>query len=282
MSLGIIIVGSHDKHIHAVDVSLKRYLWTYFCDSSCFSSPLLDIDRNCVYICLLSGKVLSLDVKTGLIIWQRNLFKPIFSSPCLCDGFIAFGCVDGFLYAMDFNGNDLWKFQTNAPIFSSPVYLNCMKHKSLIIFGSNDHRLYCLDENGVLLWKFQTISPIYASVCILRDSPYTSHHAFNKKYVAENTERLCKKKMKSDDIVINDKEDVNTSKVNNTVPGIEESYLVVASTNGDLFILSANQGNCLAEYHLPGEVFSSPVTMNDKIIIGCRDDNVYCLHVDSV
>lgn len=30
---------------------------------------------------------------------------------------------------------------------------------------------------------------------------------------------------------------------------------------------------------LPGEVFSSPVFFNDIVVVGCRDDHLYCLHV---
>jgi hypothetical protein len=33
----------------------------------------------------------------------------------------------------------------------------------------------------------------------------------------------------------------------------------------------------LCKYQFLGELFSSPVVVDDKIVVGCRDDNVYCV-----
>ena len=34
-----------------------------------------------------------------------------------------------------------------------------------------------------------------------------------------------------------------------------------------------------AQYQLPGEVFSSPVIIDNQILVGCRDDGLHCLRL---
>jgi hypothetical protein len=53
-------------------------------------------------------------------------------------------------------------------------------------------------------------------------------------------------------------------------------FVVCASTDGTISILCSNSGNILGSIRLPGEVFSSPVVIGDQLVVGCRDDFVYC------
>ncbi len=50
------------------------------------------------------------------------------------------------------------------------------------------------------------------------------------------------------------------------------------STSGVVYILDMATGSVLGSYKLPSNVFSSPVSaMEGHIVVGCRDDCVYCL-----
>lgn len=55
--------------------------------------------------------------------------------------------------------------------------------------------------------------------------------------------------------------------------------LVVPSTDGWLYILDTSTGHCLTKSKLPGEVFSSPVVLNNHILVGCRDNFLYSFDV---
>lgn len=59
--------------------------------------------------------------------------------------------------------------------------------------------------------------------------------------------------------------------------GSNEMLLAAASTDGKLWILESQSGQLQSVYELPGEVFSSPVVLESMLIIGCRDNYVYCL-----
>lgn len=56
-----------------------------------------------------------------------------------------------------------------------------------------------------------------------------------------------------------------------------ETLLAAASTDGKLWILESKSGQLQSMYELPGEVFSSPVVWESMLIIGCRNNYVYCL-----
>lgn len=53
----------------------------------------------------------------------------------------------------------------------------------------------------------------------------------------------------------------------------------VASTSGNLTALCVATGQQLASTCLPGEVFSSPIVVDGQLVVGCRDNNVYCFTV---
>lgn len=51
----------------------------------------------------------------------------------------------------------------------------------------------------------------------------------------------------------------------------------VASTDGTVYILDGQDGLMVASFTLAGELFSSPVVWENSLVVGCRDDYVYCL-----
>ncbi|XP_046368705.2 beta-alanine-activating enzyme-like [Haliotis rufescens] len=53
----------------------------------------------------------------------------------------------------------------------------------------------------------------------------------------------------------------------------------VASTSGNLTALCVATGQQLASTCLPGEVFSSPIVVDGRLVVGCRDNNIYCFTV---
>jgi acyl-CoA synthetase (AMP-forming)/AMP-acid ligase II/outer membrane protein assembly factor BamB len=61
------------------------------------------------------------------------------------------------------------------------------------------------------------------------------------------------------------------------------SFVVVATTSGDLLVIKDALANGttsqVIKTKLPGEIFSSPTVFEDKIFVGCRDDNFYCFEI---
>ena len=61
-----------------------------------------------------------------------------------------------------------------------------------------------------------------------------------------------------------------------------EQLIAVVTVAGEVHVLSvppAGQPTCVASATLPGEAFSAPVLHNGLLLLGCRDDWLYCLQL---
>jgi outer membrane protein assembly factor BamB len=137
-----------------------------------FSSPTIFYDKNSNQSKVLFGAgiyyeskpnegiMYCLDLSIGTELWNFSTGEDTFgygiiTSPAVAYDKILFGACNGKLYALDFNGNLIWGYQTNNTvdgIYSSPAVAN-----EKIYFGSTDRIFYCLDvHNGSLIWRYNT------------------------------------------------------------------------------------------------------------------------------
>ena len=290
-------------------------IWRVFCGGgSCFSSPSLSEDFQKIFVGTLGGSFLAISTATGEVLWTFKATKPIFSSPVAYGEFICFSCVDGIMYMLQQNGTLLWKFQTNGPIFSSACLVRhslkgsleyperpssanerdcldkslgtsmsecqesspssrkseymenassksgslkdayctsnrkCLEYPSLLssnndcfLIGSHDKHLYCLTKNGHLIWKFEANSPVYSTPAILQ----------------------CR----------------TTESNESTANTLQRNFAVACSTKGTLYVIDLASGELVTSYNFPGEIFSSPVVVGNSVVVGCRDNNVYCIQM---
>ncbi|XP_064609724.1 LOW QUALITY PROTEIN: beta-alanine-activating enzyme-like [Liolophura sinensis] len=118
----LVFIGSHDQHLYALSPEQRQCVWK--CPvggGSVFSSPTLSSDPYQVIAASLAGTVLAAEPDTGVLLWQFQCTKPVFSSPITCPCGVCFGSVDGKVYFLSHQGELLWTFLTSAPIFSSPT-----------------------------------------------------------------------------------------------------------------------------------------------------------------
>lgn len=169
VNYGTVLVGSHDgilRSLHEVDGEL---LWSFDCGGALFASPAHSADTRVVYAATTRGRVVALDcsalVPTGaktanvakdtdtrhgrrgsspkqpMIRWDINLPAPCFSTPVVCDsdGSVVLGCVDGGLYCLSSNGEQVWVCRRgDKPVFSSPCLQPSMCKE---IGGSDKHEI---------------------------------------------------------------------------------------------------------------------------------------------
>ena len=90
----------------------------------------------------------------------------IYGEPVTHGDVVYFGCCDKNLYAVDFDGNNLWNFETNGVVVAPCLY------KNIIYFGSFDGNLYCVDLNGNMIWKCEIMDKIATKPLIYGDVIY--------------------------------------------------------------------------------------------------------------
>ena len=74
------------------------------------------------------------------------------SIPEIYEGRIYVGCEDQYLYCVDLDGNEMWRFKTQGAIWLKPIASN-----GRLFVPSWDCHIYVLDlETQELVWKFRT------------------------------------------------------------------------------------------------------------------------------
>ena len=112
------------------------------------------------------------------------------------------------------------------------------------LIGCHDHCAYCLDGNGQLIWKHRMNSAVYATPFVFETG-------------------LC-----------------NTCSIDSDIcSNSVHYYAVICSTSGQIDIVNCSNGRLVCSTNVPGELFSSPVVCDERLIIGCRDDNIYCFEM---
>lgn len=132
---------------------------------------------------------------------------------------------------------------TDQPVFSSCCVVECSTlHHARVYSGSHDKCIYCWNEHLGLEWRTELDSEVYSTPC---------HY--------------------------------NVQIQNHTSKSISQDYvpcICACSTGGYVYVLCAGCGRVLGSLKLPWDIFSSPVAIDNNIVVGCRDNNVYCIEIN--
>lgn len=60
---------------------------------------------------------------------------------------------------------------------------------------------------------------------------------------------------------------------------LQEYLIATPTTIGSVFLINLENGTIQTHINLGEQIFSSPCVFDNKIYIGCRDNNLYCLEV---
>jgi outer membrane protein assembly factor BamB len=116
----ILYVGTHDGRVVAVDWRKQKIVWTYTDPNQTleYRSSAAVTDK----FVILGGydKMLHcLDRKTGNPVWNFKTRARIESSPVIVGDRIYFGSGDGNVYAVNFDGKEVWKHRCGHSITAS-------------------------------------------------------------------------------------------------------------------------------------------------------------------
>jgi outer membrane protein assembly factor BamB len=162
VAYGKVYVGSNDHNLYCLDAQSGTLKWKYLTNNKVQSSPAV-LDGK-VYTGPEDGNIYCLDAETGSLKWKTEVSDLYYawlgqgawqprSSPCVTNGKLYVGHVDGNVFCIDItDGSPIWKTALPKSILSSPAVVN-----GYCYIGCEDSHLYKLNaETGEQIWKFDT------------------------------------------------------------------------------------------------------------------------------
>ncbi|KAM9086010.1 beta-alanine-activating enzyme isoform 5-T8 [Megaptera novaeangliae] len=264
-----IVVGCYNGLVYILKSNSGEKYWMFTTEDAVKSSAIVDPTTGLFYIGSHDQHAYALDIYKKKCVWKLKCGGTVFSSPCLSliPYHLYFATLGGLLLAINpATGKRVWKHSCGKPLFSSPRC--CLQY---ICIGCVDGNFLCFTHFGEQIWQFSTNEPIFSSPCTSASEQeifFGSHDCFiyccsmkgHLQWKFETTSRVY-----STPFAFHNHNHGN------------EMLLAAASTDGKLWILESKSGELQSVYQLPGEVFSSPVVWESMLIIGCRNNYVYCL-----
>ncbi|XP_045387624.1 beta-alanine-activating enzyme isoform X3 [Lemur catta] len=259
----------YDGLVYVLKSSTGEKYWIFTTEDAVKSSATMDPTTGLLYIGSHDQHAYALDIYKKKCVWKLKCGGTVFSSPCLSliPHHVYFATLGGLLLAINpASGNRIWKHSCGKPLFSSPQC--CLRY---VCIGCVDGNFLCFTHLGEQVWQFSTSGPIFSSPCTSpseQDVFFGSHDCF---IYSCNMEGHLRWKFETTSRVY------ATPFVFHNQSHSNDRLLAAASTDGKLWIVDSQTGQLQSVYELPGEVFSSPVVWESMLIIGCRNNYVYCL-----
>ncbi|KAF4526249.1 hypothetical protein B566_EDAN001934 [Ephemera danica] len=281
-------------------------LWKYEMVKCIDASPLVLQFANDSCLSVIgshSGKVVCVDVKSGHEIWSVQLRDRIESSAnvtpcgqfvCLVDlqsgALLASPCIvsnqavlvatlGGAVVALDvLTGVRLWTKTGSKPYFASPIVLG----EKLAVIGDVTGLVVCINIcDGQEIWNFMAKGNVFSSFTVLSKDRKQQNIIFGcsagNVYCLDETGSVLWISSVSGRVT-------STPFVfQYSNPFSDPDYLVALITAAkQMEILNCASGlHVAAHYKLSEETFSSPVIINNYMLLGSRDNYFHCFSVNS-
>lgn len=202
--------------------------------------------------------------REGNFIWKFNCGNVVFPSPSIGkDGTVYIATGNKFVYAVNHAGQMLWKKELQGSCYSSPA----VNSRSTVYIGDSTGALHAISSDGKELWSYQAEDEI-------RSSPAVGHSGSiyfgsDDEYIyALDGDGTLKWKYKTDGFV-------------RSSPALDEDENVyIGSFDGYFYTLNKN-GALLWKTDLKAELKGSPsIYMDGTIYIGAYDGTLYALNKD--
>jgi len=205
--------------------------------------------------------------------WKFPVASAVYASPVADNQNIYFGALDSTFYAVAISSGKLqWQFKTKGEIRSTALL-----NGNRIYFVSADGKFYCLDKNGNLVWVFEGGEMKYDFADYHQSSPvlhsgiiYVGMGDGNLYAIEENSGKL-RWKFKTEGPV-------------HSTAAVDEKQVYFGSFDGNVYAVDIITGKQVWKfktvghaYFPKGEVQGNPTLMNNTVIIGARDYNVYSI-----
>jgi outer membrane protein assembly factor BamB len=263
---GIVYVGSRDGRVVAINASTQSRQWDYaFASTTIYTTPIVNGDL--VYVGTYSGQVYALTIAQGTDRWvypRTGSIGAIVGSLVIANETIYISSSDGRVYALDTTYGDLkWKSERLADkLWTSPTVIG-----DTLYVSAFDGHIYALSvETGELLdWSFKSQAGFASSPVIYEDTIFVG--SFDR--------HLYAVKVGSDEPMWEFPQEKPAGNWFWASPIVNEGIVYAGCLDGKLYAIEAETGRRLWEFDAGSPIVSSPVLMNNLLIVIDESGTVY-------
>ncbi len=282
---GTLFLASMDGEVLAIDASNGARLWSQKLEKSgqgggftcaptstsvaIYGTPAVSGDL--VYIGGYDGKIYAFNSSSGALRWvypREEFFdEPIVGGILAALGKVFFGGSDGKVFALDAATGDFqWEFQTGGKIWATPVL-----DGDTLYIASFDKKLYALDaNNGSKKWETLEAEGAIATTPLVYEG--TVYIGSLDRYLYAINAANGSMRWKS------------TFQAGSwfwTEPIVYNNVIYAGNLDGKIYAVDATTGDKINEFDLDSPISSSPVLVDNSIIIVSEEGAVYALDVSS-
>ena len=271
---GLVLVGSHDGRLRAIDAQGKLR-WSFATSDTIFSSPALSA-FGAVVFGADDDFLYELDGRNGKSLWKmragscaQTLGVGPDASRCDVDGGPTIG-LDGTIYfggdavyAVNPNGDLRWRFATGGHVSSAPA----VTPDGTVVVGSLDNNVYAINKDGTKRWDFRARGDVESSPAIEEDGTIYFGSDDNKLYAISPLGQIVWAFTTGDDI--------------RAAPAVGRDGTVYVGSFDGLFYAVHRDGTPAWTFRTGDRIYSSAlVDAAGAILFGSEDDRLYCLEPD--
>jgi outer membrane protein assembly factor BamB len=282
---GIIYVGTMDGRVVAINSSTENLEWSYSttpvtapsgglscgqtsAPTAIYGTPV--VDRDMIYIGTYSGEVYALNTANGEYIWVyppkgEGYIGAVVGSPVIANGIIYTSSSDGKVYALNTtNGKRKWETDNTLAekLWTSPAVIG-----DTLYVSTFDGHIYALSiETGELLdWSFESETGFASSPVLYGDTIFLG--SFDRYLYAV--------KMGSDVPIWKFPQEEPAGNWFWASPVVNEGIVYAGCLDGRIYAIEAKTGGKLWEFDAGNPIVSSPVLMDNLLIVTDESGTVY-------
>ncbi|HOQ05583.1 MAG TPA: PQQ-binding-like beta-propeller repeat protein [Anaerohalosphaeraceae bacterium] len=231
--------------------------WKFKTNGPVKSTPIAADGK--VYITSTDQKLYAVDLKTGSLLWSRELGE-MEASALWTKSALYVGTTTGWFYALNpADGAVLWKYETKGKIAGSANFLN-----GCIFFGSYDGTLHALSPDGKVLWTFQTESYLNGTPAAVPSAVIAGGCDANLYLIHPDDPRQVRR--------------IDTGSYIPSSPAVYENLAYIGNFEGQLFCVDTQTAQIVwTSSHSDDAFFAAPAVNEQYLVVGSQKNKVLCL-----
>ena len=247
---------SYGPQVYAINLQNGSQQWVYPLEAEAkvdfYAAPLFADNDSQLIAASYDSNLYSLNPDNGQKNWSfEDPQNRLVASPLITDQAIFVPSADNNLYAVDFDGNSLWVFETEQPIWATPGWSDSC---GCIYLASMDHFLYAVNpDNGSQLWKSEDLGGPIVSQPTVSETGLILISTFNNEILALD-EESHKVEWR-----------YHTSDWAWASPVVDGEMVYASDLSGTFYALELETGKLVWQLQPGGNIVSAPLVLDDQI-----------------